>query len=64
MALAGITQYGTQAAGEFVTDDEMLAAATRGAPAGWERKNVQFVLQVPVMEGVPGRPQVVAAHYW
>jgi hypothetical protein len=64
VALAGITQYGTQTAGEFVTDDELLTAATQNAPADWERKNVQFVLQVSVVEGVPGRPQVVAAHYW
>lgn len=64
LALAGITQYGTQAAGEFVTSEELLSAATRSAPAGWERKNVQFVLHMAVVEGVPSRPQVVASHYW
>ncbi|NWF82217.1 MAG: hypothetical protein HXY18_00125, partial [Bryobacteraceae bacterium] len=64
VALAGITQYGTQAAGEFVTDEALLQAGTAKAPEGWERKNVQFLLSVRVVEGVPGRPQVVAAHYW
>ena len=63
-ALAGITQYGTQAAGEFVTDPELLEGALRDAPKGWERRNVQFVLHVPVVEGVPGQPEVVASHYW
>lgn len=64
VALAGITQYGTQAAGEFVTDNETLDAALEGAGSGWERKNLQLVLHLPVVEGVPGRSQVVASHYW
>jgi hypothetical protein len=47
-----------------VTDPELLGGALRDAPKGWERRNVQFVLHVPVVEGVPGRPEVVATHYW
>lgn len=64
VALAGITQYGTHAAGEFVTDSEALAAANLPAPRGWERMNLQYVLHLPVVEGVPGKPEVVARHYW
>lgn len=64
LALAGITQYGTQAAGEFVTGPALLEEATRLAPRGWERRNVQFVLHVSVLEGMPSRPEVVAAHFW
>lgn len=64
IALAGITQYGTQAAGEFVTDPEILGEALRGAPADWERRNAQFLLHVPIVEGVPGRPEVVEKHFW
>lgn len=64
IALAGITQYGTQAAGEFVTDAGLLEQGLKDAPKGWEGQNVQFVLHVPIVEGVPGRPEVVAANYW
>lgn len=64
VGLAGITQYGTQAAGEFVTDEEILGEAILKAPRGWEQLNLQYVLYVPVVEGVPGRPTVVATHYW
>ena len=64
VALAGITQYGTQAGGEFVTDPGQLADALRDAPTGWSRKNVQFLLHIPVVERVPGRPTVLASHYW
>lgn len=64
IALAGITQYGTQSAGEFVTSAELLESALRGVPSGWERKNLQVVLHVPIVEGIPGRPEVVATHVW
>lgn len=64
VGLAGVTQYGTQAAGEFVTDEDVLREASRKAPGRWERMNLQYVLHVPVVEGVPGKPVVVASHYW
>lgn len=64
IALAGVTQYGTQAAGEFVTDQARLEELMRAAPRGWGRGNVQLVLRVPIVERVPGRAEVVATHYW
>lgn len=64
IALAGVTQYGTQAAGEFVTDPARLSETFRTAPRGWGRRNVQLLLRIPVVEQVPGRPDVVAVHIW
>ena len=34
--LAGITSYGTDAAGELVTNADLLAESLRNAPAGWQ----------------------------
>lgn len=64
IGLAGITQYGTRAAGEFVTDRDQLTQALRTAAKGWERMNGQFVLHVPIVEGVPGQVDIVASHWW
>ena len=64
VVIAGVTQYGTQAAGEFVTDGGLLGQALQGAPKDWERKNLQILLHVPIVESAPGRPDVVAVHYW
>lgn len=64
IALAGVTQYGTQAAGEFVTDPARLEEAFQAAPRGWGRRNIQLLLHIPIVERVPGRAEVVAAHYW
>src|SRR5262249_46322601 len=64
MEVAGITQYGTDAAGDLVTQGDLLAEALRGAPAGWQQKNLQLILHVKVIAGAPTTPKVVAMHFW
>lgn len=49
ITIAGITPYGTQAAGELATDAAMLAPAMRQAPPGWARKNMQIVFRTRVV---------------
>jgi hypothetical protein len=62
--VAGITQYGTEAAAELVTNPDLLAEAVRGAPADWRVRNLQLVLHVKVIFGTPSSPKVVASYYW
>lgn len=62
--ISGITQYGTDAAGELVTNPDLLREALHGAPPGWQKKNMQLVLHVKVISGVPASPTVVASHFW
>ncbi|HYZ87635.1 MAG TPA: hypothetical protein VE621_24680 [Bryobacteraceae bacterium] len=62
--VAGITQYGTDAAADLITQNDLLAEALKRAPADWKKKNLQMVLHVKVISGVPTSPRVVAAHFW
>jgi hypothetical protein len=62
--IAGITQYGSEAASDLVTDSDQLQAALDGLPAGWEKKNVELVVHVRVISGAAGSPTVVARHVW
>jgi hypothetical protein len=62
--IAGVTQYGTQAAADLVTNGDLMTEALRGAPAGWQTKNLQLVLHVKVISGSPSSPKVVATHFW
>jgi len=62
--VAGITQYGTEAGADFITTPEHLAEALRNAPAGWQNKNLQFVLHVKVIAGTPTSPAVVGTYFW
>jgi len=62
--VSGITQYGTEAAAELVTNQDLLAEALRKAPADWKKKNLQLVLHVKVISGTPSSPTIVATHFW
>lgn len=62
--VAGIGQYGTQAAAEFVTDSRRMRELLKAAPRGWENKNMQFVLHVKAVDFQPMGVEVVAASYW
>lgn len=64
IATAGITQYGTRAAGEFLTTEGELGSALRNLPSGWAKRNVQFVIHTQVFRDTPGRPMVVASSAW
>lgn len=61
---AGLGHYGTQAAGEFLTSQAAMDGLLEGLEAGWERKNLQVVIEVEVIGKAPGPPKVVATQVW
>jgi hypothetical protein len=61
---AGITHFGTAGAGEFLSDPEYFSEVVRRLPAGWQNRNLQIVLQVPVVQETSGHPRVLATHVW
>jgi hypothetical protein len=61
---AGITQYGTMAAGEFLSNPQYFSEVASQLPPGWQKKNLQIVLRVPIVNRVPGRPRILATHAW
>lgn len=64
VAIAGLDHTGTRAAGDFVTNPQMLAEFAKRAPNDWSRKNFQVVLHTNVVNGIPGSPTIVAEHFW
>ena len=64
VTIAGLTHRGTQAAGDFITNPDLVAEFTRQAPKDWSRKNLQIVLHTNVVNDIPGSPTVVASYYW
>jgi hypothetical protein len=60
VVIGGLYTYGTEAAGEFLTDPQLIQAiakATRNDPA---HQNLQIVLETTVTDETPGQPKVVA----
>jgi hypothetical protein len=64
ISLAGITNYGTEGAADFVTNPELLRNALKQAPAGWHGQNFQFVLHMTILGNTPGPPTIVASYFW
>jgi hypothetical protein len=64
VVIGGLTGYGTIAAGEFLTDPAYLEAMAKGAPRGWERKNMQLILATRVIHGTSGPPRILDGHFW
>jgi hypothetical protein len=64
VVVAGVKQFGTEAAGRLVSDADQLAKIAHDLPAGWEDKNLQVVLRVRVIGNTPAQPEVAAWHTW
>jgi hypothetical protein len=64
VVIAGLSVFGTLAAGRFVTDPDEIKAINAIAPRGWEHKSLELVLSVDVIRGVPGRPVILASRFW
>jgi hypothetical protein len=64
MAVGGLNQYGTQAAGEFLSDPDAWSRFTRSAPSGWEHKNLQIVLEIDISRGRIVDSRIVATNIW
>jgi hypothetical protein len=61
---AGLAHFGTEAAGEFLSNPEYFASMLRNAPRDWYRKNMQVVLSTKVLSGTTGPPEVLASWFW
>lgn len=61
---AGMTHHGTMAAGDFLVNPEYFAEAEGHLTPGWQKRNLQIVLSVPVVNRHAGRPTIVAAYSW
>jgi hypothetical protein len=64
ITVAGIEGAGTQTAGELVANPVYLAQALGDAPADWEKRNMEMVLQTTITDSVPGPARVVASYFW
>ena len=64
LVIAGLGERGSGAAMEYVTNPKYLASADRSLPAGWDRRNVELVIQTRLVKEDWAEPQLVASHVW
>jgi hypothetical protein len=61
---AGISEEGTEAAGEILYNPVYLEALLAKVPQNWEQMNIEAVIQTQVIQGHPGPPTVLAVEAW
>lgn len=64
ITIAGITQAGTHAAADLITDPEQVKKLAAVLPKDWAQRNLQFVLQTKVVNSIPTAPVIVAFKSW
>jgi hypothetical protein len=64
LSVAGMGQYGTLAAADFVCNPAAVSEMTRHLPNGWPSQNLQIILHVKVVDFKPASADVVALHTW
>jgi hypothetical protein len=64
VSLAGLNQFGTEAAEEFVTNPSYWEDLVQQAPKGWQTKNLQIVIRTSLVQSRPTPPRTVAVHFW
>jgi hypothetical protein len=64
IAIGGISGLGTRVAADYATNRRMWEAFARTAPAGWEDRNVQVLLETRIVGDTPSPPTVVSTHVW
>ena len=62
--VAGISHFGTEAASEFLANEQGLADALRSPSVNLRNKNVQIIVSTEVTAGRAGPPHVVAVNSW
>jgi hypothetical protein len=60
VVIGGLYTYGTEAAGEFLNNPDLMQAIATQARASGDRQNLQIVLGTTVTDGTPGPPRVLA----
>jgi len=61
---AGISEEGTEAAGEILYNPVYLDSLIAKLPANWEQLNMEAVIETQVIEGHPGPPGILAVETW
>lgn len=61
---AGLSAFGTSAAGKFLTDPDDMKKLAAIAPPGWGDKNMEIVLSTVVIRGTAGHGTIIASQFW
>jgi hypothetical protein len=62
--IAGMSDNGTEAASELVTNTDELSTVIQTLPKHWESKNLQLLVRTDIIGGKAGPPKLIATYVW
>ena len=62
--IAGLGAAATESAGEFASTPGYLQQISAIAPSNWRNKNLELVLEVPMVDGKSGHAKIIASEFW
>lgn len=64
VVVAGIGRCASLVAGQFVSDEDELSSLERAARSAGNKKNMEVVLSMQVVDGQAGSPKIEAIYFW
>jgi hypothetical protein len=64
VVVAGLYGFGTEAAGQLLTDARQMESLTGHVPPQWEKKNLQIAISTEVIDRSPGPARILAVYSW
>lgn len=64
MIAAGLTQFGTEAAGRFLLDSDYLNSTLRQIGGNWQNRNIEMVFHAKVVGNSPSASNLIASRVW
>jgi hypothetical protein len=64
LSVAGMGQYGTEAAAEFICSPASISSLAARLPKNWQTRNLQVVLHVKVVDLKPTMTEIVGFYTW
>ena len=64
VSLAGLHSFGCQIAGEFVSQESFWKELVAHAPSGWDKMNLQVVLETKVIRTTTSTPKIDDVYFW
>jgi hypothetical protein len=62
--VGGFSEWGTQAAGEFLSNPSSFSSLMHYAPHNWQNMNAEIVLETQIIDDNPGPARIVAVEFW
>jgi hypothetical protein len=64
MMVAGLKQFGTEAASRFIVDPQAVNDTLRKIGSNWQNRNLELVFHAKVIGNSPSASELIAWHVW